>query len=307
LGELLKIWPNQPWLNRAAGWELFSKDDLEGALWYLDQAFENDPSTLLPELETLARLRYLHGLPASILAEEFNFWVPGLATLTKRESADRQDYYRLSSKNHPPGQTLPPHSQAYVFLDQGHLDQALALIEPGPVQDRLIRLAGASYNASDELIQRALSLPVNRGLDRDTAWAMFGMALKHGQPTADYEKVISETSPFPADQIVTAIKDKDLDAFQKLILGRDAWLQGQGCLAAEISGLDVPEKCPQKARGFLFVGEKPALLPLPPSPGHDPEQDQPPNFNQSSENDKDFDTTSDPGQDSEIDISVNTN
>ncbi|MDR3134757.1 MAG: hypothetical protein LBU69_01535, partial [Deltaproteobacteria bacterium] len=42
----------------------------------------------------------------------------------------------------------------------------------------------------------------------------------------------------------------------------DAWLQGQACLSAEIAGLELPEKCPLKARGFLFIGEKPALAPL---------------------------------------------
>jgi hypothetical protein len=264
LGELLKLWPNQPWLNRAAGWELFAQDDLDGALWYLDQAFESDPTTLLPELETLARLRHLHGLPASTLAEDFNFWVPGLATLTNRESTEKLNYLQLSHSNQPPNPTLPDQDLPYVLLNQGQLEQALALTKPGELQDRLIRLAGASNMATEDLVEQALSLPSDRGLDRDTAWAMLGLALRHGRPTADYEKVIIDNSPPPANQITQAIKAKDMETFNQLILGRDAWLQGQACLAAELAGLKLPEKCPFKARGFLFVGEKPALPPLPP-------------------------------------------
>jgi hypothetical protein len=288
LGELLKLWPNQPWLNRAAGWELFAKDDLEGALWYLDQAFEHDPSTLLPELETLARLRHLHGLPASILAEEFNFWVPGLATLTNRESAERRDFYRLSARDRSPESSLSPQDQAYVLLDRGLMSKALELAEPGPLHDRLTRLAGASAGADQEMVEKALTLPLDRGLDRDTAWSMLGLAVKHRRDTLPYAKIIAETSPAPAPLLAKAIMEGDAGNLGILIPGREAWLQGQACLAAEIAGLKLPEKCPLKARGFLFVGEKPYLTPLPPEsrPTHNqsdpsdpyghPTPDQPP-------------------------------
>jgi hypothetical protein len=278
LGELLKIWPNQPWLNRAAGWELFARDDLEGALWYLDQAFEHDPSTLLPELETLARLRHLHGLPASILAEEFNFWVPGLVTLTSRESANRRDYYRLSALDQPPDSTLSIQDQAYVLLDHGELEKALSMIEPGQLKSRFIRLAGASQGATEDLIETALALPPDQGLDRDTAWSMLGLAIKRDRPTVEYLKVIAKTSPQPGHQIAKAIAEGDLDSLEPLIIGREAWLQGQACLALEIANLPLPEKCPLKARGFLFVGEKPYLAPLPHDPNQTDHEIKPPTF-----------------------------
>ncbi|MDR2386109.1 MAG: hypothetical protein LBE80_00815 [Deltaproteobacteria bacterium] len=278
LGDLLKIWPNQPWLNRAAGWELFARDDLEGALWYLDQAFEHDPSTLLPELETLARLRHLHGLPASILAEEFNFWVPGLAILTSRESANRRDYYRLSALDEPPDSSLSVQDQAYILLDHGELDKALAISEPGQLRARLTRLAGASTGASDELAERALALPADQGLDRDTAWSMLGLAIKLNYPTVDYLKVIAQTSPQPGQQIARAIAEGNLDSIERLIIGRDAWLQGQACLTLEIANLPLPEKCPLKARGFLFVGEKPYLTPLPTEPTPEDQEKSHPTF-----------------------------
>jgi hypothetical protein len=262
LGELLKIWPDQPWLNRAAGWERFAQDDLEGAMWYLGDAFEADPSVLLPELETLARLRHFFGLPASALAEEFNFWVPGLAALTERESARSRENFWVSSKYLAPSLAQAGQDQAYILLDQGYLDQALAVLGPGPILDRLARLAGASDMASEAQIAQALALPPDRGLDMDTAWAMLGLALKTGQPTGAYEAMILATSPPPAGEIVAAIKKGDAPALGGLILGREAWLQGQACLAAGLAGLAVPEKCPLKARGFLFVGEKPALSPL---------------------------------------------
>ncbi|MDR1677276.1 MAG: hypothetical protein LBS44_02675, partial [Deltaproteobacteria bacterium] len=66
----------------------------------------------------------------------------------------------------------------------------------------------------------------------------------------------------------------DRAALEQLLPGREAWLQGQACLAAEIADLfSVPDKCPLKARGFLFVGEKPHLSALPQSSGQDISQD----------------------------------
>jgi hypothetical protein len=263
LGELLKNFPDDPWLNRAAGWERYAQDDLEGALWYLDLAFETDPSILLPELDTLARLRKFSGAEPSSLAAEFGFWVPGLSALARRGPG------RAGPDGGAPvpgGPAEAREDQAYVLLEQRLFDEALAMAGTGTDEaaraaaDRLLRLAGASKGAPAELAARALELPAGRGLDRDTAWAMLGLALRENAPTGEYEAVILENSPARAAGMMEAVKDADAPGLARLLPGAEAWLQGQACAAAEVAGQrHLPEKCPPKARGFLFPGERPAL------------------------------------------------
>jgi hypothetical protein len=265
LGELLKNFPDDPWLNRAAGWERYAQDDLEGALWYLDLAFETDPSILLPELDTLARLRKFSGEGPSSLAAEFGFWVPGLSALARRDPG------RAGPGGDAPvpgGPAEAREDQAYVLLERRLFDEALAMAGTGTDEaaraaaDRLLRLAGASRGAPRELVARALELPADRGLDRDTAWAMLGLALRENAPTGEYEAVILENSPARAAGMTEAVKDADAPGLARLLPGAEAWLQGQACAAAEVAGRGrLPEKCPPKARGFLFPGERPALGP----------------------------------------------
>ncbi|MDR0355595.1 MAG: hypothetical protein LBJ64_07645 [Deltaproteobacteria bacterium] len=269
LGELLKIWPHDPWLNRAAGWERYASDDLEGALWYLGAAFEDDPSILLPELETLARLRRFSGALASALSAEFSFWVPGLAELTRREMIGSlaELGQELEVRTIVAPESASQEDQAYALLERGRLKEAVLRLPQGEARDRLSRLAAGSDGATEELVSLALALPNDRGLDRNTAWVMLGLALRLGAPSEVYERVVVAESPPPAEQIVEALKEGNVLLLPGLIAGAEAWLQGQACVAVEAAGLTPPEKCPEKARGFLFPGERPYLEPVKTSAG----------------------------------------
>jgi len=162
--------PDNGWLTRASAYAELSANHL--------------PETL--ELLALAR-RQLPSLSEDMIFDEARvrrFQATGdaqLRTLTRLSEALARtlalEAGELTAED-------PPAMRAFYLLHQGKLEQAVTTAEGIPeLGDRVLRLAAASTGASSELVQRALSLPMDRGLDSITLWPALALAVREGRDT----------------------------------------------------------------------------------------------------------------------------
>ena len=87
----------------------------------------------------------------------------------------------------------PGIDMAYHHIARGELDAAVKEKMQDPQEAaRVLRLAAASDGASREIIERALALPIDQGIDRDSVWAALGLALRERRDPAPYVAAIRE-------------------------------------------------------------------------------------------------------------------
>jgi hypothetical protein len=157
----------------------------------------------------------------------------------------------------------PGVDMAYHRIARGEIDAATneKLQDPQEVA-RVLRLAAASDGASRELIQRALSLPLDQGFDGDTMWATLGLALRERRDPAPYIAAIREYKDENAEKVLEFIaaartSGNPTDA-EQLLDGLPLEARGQAYSAALVAlGTRAPAEWRRGADRLLFVPERP--------------------------------------------------
>jgi Zn-dependent protease with chaperone function len=152
---------------------------------------------------------------------------------------------------------------AYHDLATGKIDAALSeKVESADDVARILRLAAASDGASREVIDRALTLPMDRGMDADTMWAALALALRERRDPAPYIAAIRDYKDENAEQMlefITAARSSTNPAdAERLLDGLPLEARGQAYSAAlVVLGTRAPAEWRRGADRLLFVPERP--------------------------------------------------
>ncbi len=127
---------------------------------------------------------------------------------------------------------------------------------------RVLRLAAASDGASREIIDRALALPTDQGLDSNSIWAALGLALRERRDPAPYIAAVREYQDENADKVlefITAARaSTDPAEAEQLLDGLPIEWRGNAYTAAlVILGRRAPAEWRRGADRLLFVPERP--------------------------------------------------
>ena len=172
-------WPANAWLSYSVAWVDAENDRWQDALVTFEQAKRGLPwfGDVTDEME-LRILRYT-GAPADRV-HELAQHRPKLAKLIEVEAPD----YRANESD-------GPLVAAYAALERGELVDLAPIGDLQPFdRGRLTRLQAASDGASPALVQRALDMPLDVGLDTDTFWATTGLALRARRQTAGLHEAL---------------------------------------------------------------------------------------------------------------------
>lgn len=246
--EGVERWKNHAWLNVAAGF-----DQVEVENW--DKAFEHFQIALerckpmgeyladdLVRVERLSGKRYPHlDIPITRYLHYQNMI----------ESGDDPDFKRS------------PYF-AYTHMDRGRPEEAMAFLdelEDLSQRSKVLRLAAASTGADPQLVEEAVNLPLNQGIDDNTTCSSLGLALRHGQDLALYDSLIRSFAPVDYEKVmafIDAIKRGDTKSAEGQVQGMSMWTKGQtytiGIVALEDK---APEHWKFYAMKVLFPNERP--------------------------------------------------
>jgi Zn-dependent protease with chaperone function len=241
-------WPQEPWFGLAAGYVLASRGDWTAAneVWSTSAMAPQTAEFTAPEL---ARVKRMLGASQAELAS--------LST----ESAILANMLALDGPD-----VIGSPYEAYLRLGRGEYQGALSLAETdADLLPRVVRLAAASDGAPDDLASKALSLPVEEGIDPDAAWSMWALALRHGRNEAAWREKVLATDPDEASRVVAFVDAVRANASvqqAEAALGnvRPANRGYAYTVAAVVRGESCPTVWREGAKRLLFGTERPHFL-----------------------------------------------
>ena len=157
----------------------------------------------------------------------------------------------------------PGTDMAYHHLGRGAPDiAAQELAGDAKADRRVLRLAAASDGATSEIVDAALALPLDQGIDPDTIWTALALALRERKDPAPYLAIVREYKIADAQQIldfITAVRTSTNHAeAERLLDGLDIVLRGHAySTALVLLGPRTPEDWRRAANRLLFIAERP--------------------------------------------------
>jgi Zn-dependent protease with chaperone function len=253
----LRRWPGHPWFAFAAGYTAEEQGDWPAAVRLMKQAAQNEGALRDKVYMDLARLKRLQaGDPATDLTD------------LARESGTLRTMLSLESgKNIADGPL-----RAYRHLAVGELDQAVALVRGSVHEQRVLRLAAASWGASRALVERALALPVDAGNMDDAALSSAAaLAIRYGRDLEPYRaawntqlgKLVSDWDGVdePLYKFAIALRQRKIDEAEKALRGLPMELRASAyAMGAASLGSQAPAAWRTQARCLLFAYERPYLI-----------------------------------------------
>ncbi len=242
-----QTWVDNRWFQNAAGYSYAELGDWREAEKSLTAAMKNNAyfkEILAPELLRLQRFRGDSDTSRSeILARSSR----GLSRQLRLESGEGLD------------------DSPYLFyslLDKGDLTAAsdrMREMEGGP--GRSLRLLAASDGADSTLMDEALALPVDEGIDSSTLWISWSLVKNAGGTTTALERIAGED--FLGQDITLSILNKlstngvytDLENDLKgMALMQRGYFYAAACV---LLGQEAPKDWRIKAKNILFASERP--------------------------------------------------
>ncbi|MDR2339002.1 MAG: hypothetical protein LBF40_02555 [Deltaproteobacteria bacterium] len=247
--DLLEKYPDNAFLNRAAGLYFFDQGAYGLSLGYLRRAFYQEPRVMLSDMDFLARLMHYEGERTAVISSEIGPWSPHIRMLLSIGGA------------YPEPGFLESTGEAFRYLEEGDPLKALQTAVP-PVSHDILYLCASSDGAPEALVKQALSVNPTEYLNVHNAWPAYGLLLREKRDTSLVEGFILDNASDRAHALTALelLKNPNPDQLDEFLLGLDPWLQGKLAVAAHVSmGDKAPARYTGIAKGFLFVGERPYL------------------------------------------------
>ncbi len=153
--------------------------------------------------------------------------------------------------------------QAYSALARGDLDAAVRTARSDrDVLARVLRLAAVSEGASDEVVEEALALPVDAGVDFATVWPSIALRVRRAQPYEQYVEAARRIDEQYVDRILPFLDAESLRAdYEGLVkrLGEVPFMvRAQADVVALVMlGKEAPPALRQETKALLFAFERP--------------------------------------------------
>ncbi|MDR2198996.1 MAG: hypothetical protein LBR53_06030 [Deltaproteobacteria bacterium] len=246
--DLLERFPDNPFLNRAAGLTYFEDGAYAPAYLRLKKAFYLEPRVMLADMDFLARLAKYENENTAVISSEIGPWSPHIRKL-------------ISLAGAPDGEFSPSTEEAFQLLENGDPQKAFETAPPS-ISPGLLYLCAASDGAPRSLVDMALEADPLEYLTVHNAWSALGLYLREGKDSTLVEGFILDNA---SDRVLALaalelVKKGNLDDLDAFMLGLDPWLQGKLALAVRVRlGTVSPRRYAETARGFLFTGERPYL------------------------------------------------
>lgn len=239
-------WPQSGWFALGAGYAETSRGNWRAALGLLEQARTSIPSMEDSVSLEMARIYRLLGETVPV---------------TLQRSSDALRFYTSLEKGDD--QEEGP-AKALSELERGDIEQALRHAGTKQFGDRLLRLAAGSVDASPEVVRRALALPVDRGLDFETAWVMLALSgREHGDASAYLPALAQMDQGHKASMLnfrQALLNGMPPTKAENLLMGLPPLELGEAyCMGAIMLGKAAPPNWREKARHLLFASERPYL------------------------------------------------
>jgi Zn-dependent protease with chaperone function/tetratricopeptide (TPR) repeat protein len=239
-------YPDYPWLVQAAAYALLAAGQSQEALNAFVKRCQHGPT---PEHVVMDTARLLRAAGRGREAEQLRRLSPSLAEM-------------LALEDRSPKSAL---GQAYSALGRGELEAALDPKLDKDDKNRLLRLVAASRNAPTRVIDEAMRLSTDDGLDPDTLWSSIGLVLRRKGDVAPLRAAMPRMVPANelarlqscVDAVASNARTAVLD---ELASGLPPALRGQVLgMAVVAQGDKAPTAWRNTARDLLFVYERPAL------------------------------------------------
>lgn len=239
-------WPDNGWLQMAAGYVWAGRQQWTKALELMGQAAQKLPMTSEWTAIDMARIRRMaEGTSASV--EDLRSHSAMLSQLLSLEAGAGTDG--------------TPYA-AYASLAKGDLESGLAQASHSPIEDDVLLLAAASDGAPSEAIQQALRSPTKDGTDDTRTWLMLALASRENRDIA----ALMTTAGASENPDSAAI----MRFFEQVRSGADAPTaeaalgnvspQARGvayAMAVVMRGSQCPAQWRDGARRLLFAPERP--------------------------------------------------
>ena len=248
--RLHERWPHHAWLAQTAGYIQAGAGDWEHALASMDEARRRLPA--LQELLAVECARIKRLLAGTEQAD--------LANL--RASSE---YVRMLTAPETGEAASDSGWEPYMSLMHGKLDEALAGEKRSQNERaRIVRLVAASDGASPKMIDSALSLPPDAGLDTDTFLPTLSLLARAGRDVSAVLPLAEQIFPRDGEQLVAAFSavhsHADRSVVEKAMRGLEPRNRGYVYVAAVmLGGSEYPSEWRAAARQLLFASERPFL------------------------------------------------
>lgn len=246
--DAYKKWPNNGWFSFATGHYEAEHGHWQEAVRRLEQARSSIPPLIDPTALDLARIHRL---------TKGND--PGKLALLAQDSIQLSLQLALETGD----KIESNHHKAYLELGRGNLAKALELARSTPEGEmRLIRLAAASDGAASGMIEKALALPLDKGMDDSTLWTGAALAKRMNRDITPYMAPGKKFSEEHADTMFALLdaihKGADAQTIERQLDGLPPELRGQVySMGIVIRGKNAPASWRAAANRLLFVSERP--------------------------------------------------
>ncbi|WP_146117585.1 MULTISPECIES: M48 family metallopeptidase [Pirellulaceae] len=249
--DLAKRWPQDPWINNAAGYVYASQGNWQAALEKFDVCLKHPCAVRSKVAVMVARIRRL--LADS---EDVNY------TDLIRHSVELQTILDMETGNRFQGSPMA----MFALMQRGQLDQAYQVGGGEQMEEFMLDLLATSSGASAAMQERALAQPVAELNQAKMMPYLAALARNHDRdPTPYLDRMDALSPPDGNDQLRQRIRqvfqeDKLSANLQPLLKGLQPVQRGALLTTLSILYPDqLDEKWKKQARALLFAMERPYI------------------------------------------------
>ncbi|MDY8138566.1 M48 family metallopeptidase [Aquimarina sp. 2201CG5-10] len=241
-----KKWPDNPWLAFASGYAFAEDKQWKEAENSMKIAISKEPALSYYISIDLKRIQ--------------NLLDRNEQTSLKRDfKIDYLDYIENLKTESVEVRNSPDY--AYVLLNNGELKKAIVHVQNDNLYDFFIRQAAASDNANQDIIETALLLDNEKGIDGYSIWSALGLAAKKNKNPEKFRSKVKELYPEYENLIydfIGLVKNKSIkEAETKLQEMNPFELGSFYAMGTVILGNQAPKHWRKNAKRLLFITERP--------------------------------------------------